>query len=392
MKRRAPGAGRGWKAAALAAAVLCCAPVAASASAFSGTITIQSVAQTPAPDGSLAVSAQVSLTQHCNAVYCGYYAYATTVPVAQACVANVTPSSWTGLRLGDRTGRVRQQLTATWKTWPATDAGDRRACLYASNGIKSFLLAQATYAVPALPGLPPPANPAAFGGADIVADAMPPSIGVRHAWPLTISTALVPPEVDPLRYQALATAAGTRWGLPLTGTMTAPARTGDGRDSVGFSRHVPTDVLGITIADISDTYAARRVCRRVVTHGRATRTCVRRRGRLLDERVRERDTLLTLIDTPWVDGPELPTPKHWDLQTVLLHELGHYAGNPHSPKCKDSPMWSGLLDGDWWHTVADTHHTGCPAPPSAAQAAAATDRAPRMLYVVHRHAAVLGGT
>jgi hypothetical protein len=389
--RRASGAGRGWKAAALAAAVLCCVPVAASASAFSGKLTIQSVAQTPAPDGSLSVGAQISLTQRCDAVFCGYYAFATTVPAAQACSPNVGPSSWSGLRLGDRTARLRQQLAATWRTWPATDAGGRRACLYASNGLKSFLLAQAIYSVPPLPGLPPPANPAAFGGADIDASAMPPSIGVRHAWPLTISTALVPPEVDPIRYRALATAAGTRWGLPLTGTMAAPARTGDGRDSVGFSRHVPANVLGITIADISDTFAARRVCRRVVRQGRATRSCVRRRGRLLDERVRERDTLLTLIDTPWVDGPELPTLKHWDLQTVLLHELGHYAGNPHSPKCNDSPMWSGLLDGDWWHTVADTRHTGCPVATGSARAAA-MDRAPRMLYVVHRHAAVLGGT
>jgi hypothetical protein len=39
-----------------------------------------------------------------------------------------------------------------------------------------------------------------------------------------------------------------------------------------------------------------------------------------------------------------------DLESVLIHELGHFAGNKeHAAQCTNSPMASGLAAGEWWH-------------------------------------------
>ena len=48
-------------------------------------------------------------------------------------------------------------------------------------------------------------------------------------------------------------------------------------------------------------------------------------------RIVERDLAL-LPDVPWAQGPAHPSAEEYDLETVILHELGHWAGNlRHTP-------------------------------------------------------------
>ena len=44
---------------------------------------------------------------------------------------------------------------------------------------------------------------------------------------------------------------------------------------------------------------------------------------------------------------------------VLIHELGHFAGNGHVRNCRNSPMWVALRPGEWWHSRADWFQFGC---------------------------------
>jgi hypothetical protein len=50
-----------------------------------------------------------------------------------------------------------------------------------------------------------------------------------------------------------------------------------------------------------------------------------------------------------------------DLETVILHELGHVAGNRfHVPRgCADTPMVIGLATGEWWRSTTDFSYRGC---------------------------------
>ena len=64
---------------------------------------------------------------------------------------------------------------------------------------------------------------------------------------------------------------------------------------------------------------------------------------------------------------------------IVLHELGHFAGNKrHRPRCTSSPLVGALGRGEWWRTPRDFFFGGC----SSATAAAASRTAPRGF--VHR--------
>jgi hypothetical protein len=49
---------------------------------------------------------------------------------------------------------------------------------------------------------------------------------------------------------------------------------------------------------------------------------------------------------------------------VILHELGHWAGNlRHTPVgCHDTPMVKGLGPGEWWRSPTDWHYDAAAAP------------------------------
>jgi hypothetical protein len=63
-------------------------------------------------------------------------------------------------------------------------------------------------------------------------------------------------------------------------------------------------------------------------------------------------------------SPGYPDSAHYDLETVLLHELGHFEDPNalHSTGCEPGPMWEDLDTGEWWRDVNDWHRNLCPSP------------------------------
>jgi hypothetical protein len=135
------------------------------------------------------------------------------------------------------------------------------------------------------------------------------------------------------RFLALVRNAGRRWGLHSVGTLPGRPVFGNGRSEVGFSTaDVPSQALAVTIT------------------GRSFR-----RARTI-----ERDLVLR-GDLPWEPGPAHPARNEVDLQTVMLHEFGHVAGNSfHVPRgCRNTPMVIGLAGGEWWRSTTDFSYRAC---------------------------------
>lgn len=303
----------------------------AAASSFSGTLAISSVGRPSSANGLAQVSAQASVTPQCDQADCGWQAAVETVAPEQGCAAGQGTPVWTGTAYADG---APQSFAPSWRELPAGVSFTRRACLFAKGGGAETLVAQALYTVP-------PRSPAAPGsGPDpgLLRTPIPRWVAsARRRWPLRVSTANMPPGVSAARFVALVRAAAARWGLPYVGTTRAAVRIGDGRDTVGFTRDVPRPALGITDVE---------------------RIAYVRAGRVLARRIVEQDTRFA-YGAPWDPGPALPDDRHFDLETVIVHELGHYAGNHHVRNCRDSPMWVALSPGEWWHSPTDWFQHGC---------------------------------
>ena len=126
-----------------------------------------------------------------------------------------------------------------------------------------------------------------------------------------------------------------RWRLDARGPVKRVPRLGDAHNDVGFAAAlVSQGALGTTTLLRQNYVRVRRVC--VASGCRSMRTPA-------GSRVVERDLAL-LPDVPWAQGPAHPTEEEYDLETVVLHELGHWAGNlRHTPVgCHDTPMVKGL--------------------------------------------------
>jgi hypothetical protein len=161
---------------------------------------------------------------------------------------------------------------------------------------------------------------------------IPRRIGSSNGATFVIRTAGVPQGVSKARFLRLVRNSARRWRLHSAGTRPGRAVFGNGRSEVGFSNvQVPRQALGVTIF-----------------------------GRRNSSGRRERDLILR-ADIPWEDGPEHPTRRRIDLETVILHELGHMAGNRfHVPRaCSNTPMVIGLAGGEWWRSTADFSYRAC---------------------------------
>src|SRR3954453_20430323 len=175
---------------------------------------------------------------------------------------------------------------------------------------------------------PLPAQPA-LGG--LLSERIPRSIGTSNGSSFRIRTSGVPAGVSQARFLALVHTSARRWRLHSLGTLPGQPRFGNGRSEVGFSTtQVPRDALAVTIIG-------------------------RRRGGGL-----ERDLIIG-ADVPWDEGPDHPTREQYDLETVILHEMGHFAGNEfHVPRgCRDTPMVVGLARGEWWRSTGDFSYRAC---------------------------------
>jgi hypothetical protein len=161
---------------------------------------------------------------------------------------------------------------------------------------------------------------------------IPRNIGSSNGASYRIRTGGIPAGLSRARFLAIVRNSGRRWRLHSAGTVPGRVVFGNGRSEVGFSTsQVPREALAVTV-----------VSRR------------RRNGR------RERDLILRAV-IPWQQGPDHPTRGQIDLETVILHEFGHFAGNAfHVPRgCRDTPMVVGLATGEWWRSTTDFSYRAC---------------------------------
>jgi hypothetical protein len=165
-----------------------------------------------------------------------------------------------------------------------------------------------------------------------------PRFGRRGSARFLLSAANLPATVSRARFRRLARTTAARWALHAAGWTRLTAGVQDGHDVAGFSPDVPAGVLGLE-------------------------TDFTRGGRVI-----EQDLALNPAED-WAAGPAYPRLTQIDLESVLLHELGHMAGNKrHRSVCTNSPMVVALGAGEWWRGPRDHWFGQC----SGAVAAAAT--------------------
>ena len=315
----------------IAALALAALSAPATAATFSGTLAIASVERPSSANGLAQVAAQASVTPQCDQADCSWQPAVETVASGEACTASSRIPVWAGTTYASG---APQSFSPSWRELPASAPVTRHACLFAKSGGAEVLVAHALYVVPARS----PAQPGSGPDPGLLRAPIPRWVApARRRWPLRVSTANLPPGVSAARFVALVRATAARWGLPYAGTTRAAVRLGDGRNTVGFARDVPRPALGVTDVD---------------------RIAYLRAGRVVARRIVEQDTRFA-YDAPWDPGPALPDDRHFDLETVIVHELGHYAGNRHVRNCRDSPMWVALSPGEWWHSPTDWFQHGC---------------------------------
>lgn len=178
--------------------------------------------------------------------------------------------------------------------------------------------------------------------------------GSRTPWVYRINaTDLRPRGVTASRFRTLATRSGTRWRLRAAGTTRAKAGVRDGVSTVGWSRGLPDQVLGVETAFYVQEIRTSRTC----VGGRCTYRRVPGR-----QRVVERDIAIN-ARANWQPGPHYPAADQFDLETTILHEFGHMAGNgSHPPSCSDTPMNATASPGSWWRAPSDRNLRGCRPP------------------------------
>jgi hypothetical protein len=199
--------------------------------------------------------------------------------------------------------------------WQVSRTGADGSC--AATEVRPLVL---TAALPARPEL-----------AGLSQERIPRRVGASNGATFRIRTGGIPAGVSRARFLALVRNSGRRWRLHSAGTLPGRPQFGNGRSEIGFSTsQVPRQALAVTIVG-------------------------RRRGGGL-----ERDLILR-ADLPWEQGPEHPSRARVDLETVLLHEFGHVAGNAfHVPRgCRNTPMVVGLATGEWWRSTTDFSYRAC---------------------------------
>ena len=144
-----------------------------------------------------------------------------------------------------------------------------------------------------------------------------------------LSSTGFPDTVTGARFGKVVRTAAARWGLKALRWTSVEAGVGDGFNVAGFSSSVEPGVLGV-------------------------QTDFVRRGKVV-----ESDLALNASED-WNAGPDYPALDQVDLESVVLHELGHMAGNKkHRPRCSNSPMIEALGAGEWWRGARDKWFGDC---------------------------------
>jgi hypothetical protein len=162
-----------------------------------------------------------------------------------------------------------------------------------------------------------------------------PKFGRKGIKSFYLSSAGFPGSVSGTRFKTVAKTAAARWGLKALRWTSAEAGVEDGFNVAGFSSSVDAGVLGVQTD--------------YVKHGRVV----------------ESDLALNAGEN-WNAGPDYPALDQVDLESVVLHELGHMAGNKkHKPRCTNSPMIEALAAGEWWRGARDKWFGACGATASS---------------------------
>ena len=192
-----------------------------------------------------------------------------------------------------------------------------------------------------------------------------------------------PAGVDADRLYELADVSGKRWNLKVAGNAGYAPGVRDGSQTFGFSRATNEKALGVTTVWTRTRYV-------VKTTRRCTRQNGRRRCRTVRRYVRngvavvEKDVQLNPF-VRWEQGPGYPAPDEYDLESTVLHELGHFA-NPlkdnHVFGCENSPMIDSIAPGEFWRDADDWLRYGCAGSTTAIVARRALDVGPRLKMLV----------
>jgi hypothetical protein len=157
-----------------------------------------------------------------------------------------------------------------------------------------------------------------------------PRYGKRGRTAFYLSTEDFPATVDGARFRTLVKNAAKRWGLQARRWTSAKAGVEDGYNVAGFSTRMKKGILGVQTDHM-----------------------------LADGRIVERDLELN-ANVSWGAGPGYPALDEFDLESVLIHELGHMAGTKrHRASCSNSPMVEALGAGEWWRGPRDKWFGDC---------------------------------
>ena len=290
--------------------------------------------------------------------FCGWYPVA-TYSKGSAC-SRYSGFAWVGTYqdpLGTQTGRGTMFLFDY--------VGSVHVCVY----IGDTQVAATTFQYPLnAPPVPPPAppppptppppviQPPAVHVPRDHTTLIPSWIGRRRGYRIDLNAVDVPADVSSARWASVARRSARRWGMRIrTETLREPGP--DGYLVLGFSSDLPDRVLGAEVR----WYKRVRICRKHRHRGgRRHRHC--RRARVLVD-----NDVAINADAPWQDGPEYPAADEFDLESILLHELGHYEDNGHRFGCSNSPLVDRGAAGEWWRSPTDWRRYGCTAVASSAR-------------------------
>ncbi|HEX8744276.1 MAG TPA: hypothetical protein VF712_14185 [Thermoleophilaceae bacterium] len=195
-----------------------------------------------------------------------------------------------------------------------------------------------------------------------------------------------PAGVDAARLYTLAQGSAKRWKMAVAGNASQEPGSRDGSQVIGFSRDTNPKALGVTTVWTRARYRTKTV--RVCTRVRGKRRCRNVRRYVRDGvEVVERDVQLNPFVT-WQQGPAYPSKTEYDLESTILHELGHFAHpmtDNHVFGCENSPMIDAISPGEFWRDADDWLRYGCSESPGAKfRAAAPAGPELRMLVVERR--------